>query len=155
MLKTFSHLKNTIRYVVQGDSMAPRFKRGQHLLAERSETLSAPPSRGDVLVVLDPGTLDNMYIKRVVGLPGERVTLKDSLLYLNDIQTTEPYLNGMPSSPGSHNFKWILDSGEYIVLGDNRPHSTDSRSFGPIDIHQVIGRVWFRYWPPNRWGHTK
>ena len=65
---------------------------------------------------------------------------------------SEPYLGGLPSSVGLGESTWDLPAGEYLVLGDNRAHSTDSREFGPIGAERIAGRAWLRYWPLTAWG---
>jgi len=91
-----------------------------------------------------------LYLKRIIGLPGERVALSDGLFYIDDQQTSEPYLGGLPSSLGLSTTNWLLGEGEYVVLGDSRSHSTDSRNFGPIRADQIVGKAWLRVWPLDK-----
>ena len=134
--------------------MAPAFERGQHVLARRAGGALLSLARGDVVIVRDPRDERKSYLKRVVGLPGEQVRLSDGLLYVADIPLKEPYLGGLPPSVGLGDRDWHLGGDEYLVLGDNRTHSTDSREFGPVKQAHIVGKVWFRYWPPGSWGRV-
>ena len=98
------------------------------------------------------------FIKRVIGLPGDRVELRDGKVFVNDAELDEPYLfevNGIPQatepSPGGPE-EWLVPEGEVLVFGDHRQNSADSRTFGPIDTTHVIGRAWLRYWPFDTFG---
>ncbi len=132
--------------VVRGDSMLPNFAKGDVILVSRGAFKDAGPARRDVVAVRDHGGSGMLYLKRVIGLPGERVALSDGLLYIDDQQTSEPYLGGLPSSLGLSTTNWLLGEGEYVVLGDSRSHSTDSRNFGPIRADQIVGKAWLRVW---------
>ena len=92
------------------------------------------------------------YLKRIVGLPGEEVRLSEGMLLIDGERLAEPYLGGLPASPGLGDQQWKLRDGEYFVLGDNRAHSTDSREFGPVGLGLIVAKAWFRCWPPTRWG---
>ena len=139
-------------YTIRGDSMTPAFRRGDRLLISRVAYRSGAPNRGDVVVVRDAREPARRYLKRVVGLPGEEVRLQDGLLYVDGVHMAEPYLEGLPASPGLGYRTWELGDDEYFVMGDNRAHSTDSRDFGPLKLGLIVGRAWFRCWPPRRWG---
>ena len=132
--------------------MYPTLRPDQHVIVAH-DTKSSAMSRGEILVMLDPNQPHNTFVKRVVGLPSDNLIMQDSSLYLDGKHMIEPYLNGTPSAPGSVYHEWKLKSNEYVVLGDNRSHSTDSRQFGPIPFEIIVGKVWFRYWPPNQLGH--
>ena len=103
----------------------------------------------------NPGVDGRHDIKRVIGLPGERVVMAEGLLFIDERQQAEPYLGGLPSSVGLGESAWELGAGEYLVLGDNRAHSTDSRGFGPIGGDRIVGRAWMRYWPLTAWGMVR
>ena len=90
-----------------------------------------------------------------MGLPGEQVRLSEGVVLVDDRELPEPYLGGLPASPGLAEGAWRLGNGEFFVMGDNRGHSTDSREFGPITSGRIIGRAWFRFWPPGRWGRIQ
>jgi signal peptidase I len=134
--------------------MYPTLKPDQHLIVAHDIKSTSTHCRGEILVMLDPNQPNNTLVKRVIGLPGDNLMMQDGSLYLNGKHMTEPYLNGTPSAPGSVYCEWTLKSNEYVVLGDNRSHSTDSRQFGPIPFESIVGKVWLRYWPPNQLGHV-
>jgi signal peptidase I len=130
--------------LVQGDSMRPTLDPGQRIaVGPVRRTLR----RGEV-VVLRRGPRE--MVKRVVGLPGERVRLVDGRLEVDGRHVPEPYAVGRPVRAGAVELDVVLDREELAVLGDSRGHSTDSRSFGPVRSDDVIGIVRFAYWPPRR-----
>jgi signal peptidase I len=107
------------------------------------------PQRGDIVVFRSPGSADKDFIKRVIGLPGETVRIKDGRVYINDQQLDEPYIK--------HKATYDLDarkvpSDSFFVLGDNRPNSSDSHLGWYATADSIIGRAWISYWPPNLWG---
>ena len=135
------------RYKVEGFSMEPSYRHGYHYLVDRSVYRRKPPKRGHVVVLTHPSLDGKALLKRVVGLPGERVSLTNSRVLINGELLNEPYL----SSPGGANplwdLEWVLGQDECFVLGDNRSDSLDSRRLGPVKGDCIIGNVWFRYWP--------
>ncbi len=139
-------------YAVRGDSMKPSFRHGDHLLVSRLAYRVESHRRGEVVIVCDPRRPSSTFLKRIVGLPGEVVRIQDGLLLIDGDHLAEPYLGGLPASPGTDEATWTLARDQYLVLGDNRAHSTDSRHFGPVDRGLIIGGAWFRFWPPRRWG---
>jgi signal peptidase I len=136
----------TARAVVEGASMQPNFYTGQLVIVNRFAYYFSEPQRGDVIVLHDPQDPAQDFIKRVVGLPGEVVQIKEGRVYVNGTRTEEPYIARFCTS-GCDGY-WSLDSEQYFVLGDNRPNSHDSHSFGPIDRKLIVGKAWIRYWPP-------
>ena len=139
-------------YSVRGDSMTPSLHASDRLLVSFRPFATYAPRRGDLVVVRDSRAVERLYIKRVVGLPGGEVRLSQGLLFVGGERLPEPYLEGLPASPGMAESRWSLDQGQYFVMGDNRAHSTDSREFGPVGLGQIEGRAWFRFWPLGRWG---
>lgn len=139
----------TGRYQVHGQSMEPSLHDGQFLIASKVTYWLHPPERGDV-VVLDPPSGDSPvpYIKRVIGLPGDLVEVRDQRVWVNGIALNEPYIAAPPNYPGN----WVVAEGEYFVLGDNRNNSSDSHSWGLLAEDRVIGKAFFSYWPPEYWG---
>lgn len=113
-----------------------------------------PPQRGDIVVLHPPVEQGKPYIKRVIGLPGERLAIHDGGVYINDERLDEPYLNGISTSwAGSFGTQeMVIPEGDVFVMGDNRNNSTDSRIFGPISIDRIIGRAWIAYWPKDDMG---
>lgn len=111
-----------------------------------------PPQRGDIVVLHPPIDNGKPYIKRVIGLPGERLSIRDGAVYINGARLDEPYLNGIATAwSGSIGQEEItIPDDEVFVMGDNRNNSTDSRVFGPIKIDAIIGKAWISYWPSDR-----
>jgi signal peptidase I len=128
--------------LVKGGSMRPTLGPGQRIAVA---PLVRPPARGDLVVLRSPRDLD--VVKRVVGLPGERVRLRAGRLEVDGQQIPEPYLAG-PTRSGELDLQ--LGPAEYLVLGDHRAASTDGRDFGPVGADALVGRVRLAYWPPRR-----
>ncbi|MCB8985193.1 MAG: signal peptidase I [Ardenticatenaceae bacterium] len=129
--------------IVYGASMEPTLHERQRLIVEKVSYRLITPKRGDVVVVAVPDSPVPL-IKRVVGLPGETVEIRDNQVLVNGRALAEPYLpplwqvNYPPTQIPDHSV---------FVMGDNRPVSRDSRSFGPVAIDQIRGHAWVRYWP--------
>jgi signal peptidase I len=141
--------------LVEGDSMRPTLRPGQRLAVG---PLDRPPRRGELVVVRraaspDPSALE--MVKRVVGLPGERVRLVGGRLQVDGVAVAEPYLGAMGTGAGApragaRDLDVRLGEDQYLVLGDHRAASTDGRDFGPVPAAALAGRVRFAYWPPRR-----
>jgi signal peptidase I len=127
-------------YVVEGTSMEPSIPTGTHLYGA---PISTPLERGDV-VLLDDGKED-YAVKRVIGLPGETVQLWRGQVFINREMLVEPYLPKhvytYPVEPLRRGATFVLGEGQYFVLGDNRPYSADSRTYGPVNRKQIKRRV--------------
>jgi signal peptidase I len=144
-------------YKVEQVSMESSLLPGQYVLVDKLTPRWAPYSRGDI-VVFDPpeawSTAGRVpFIKRVVGVPGDRIELRDGDVFVDDVKLEEPYVyddNGVAQqtkpSPGGPT-EWLVSDGALFVMGDHREESADSRSFGSIAVGHVIGRAWLRYWP--------
>lgn len=130
--------------VVFGQSMEPNLMPEQRLIVEKiSLKLGAVPHRNDI-VVLDLPEMDELLVKRIVALPGERIEIRDGVVLVDNRPVDEPY----PHDLGHTSMAPItLGPLEYFVMGDNRDNSNDSRSFGPVHRSSIVGRVWLRYWP--------
>lgn len=141
------------RSEVHGRSMEPTFVEGQRLIISRINYMVGNPQRGDVLVFNSPqsDSDDPSLIKRVVGLPGELVEIRDQEVYINGERLDEPYIKE-PCTRQCRDRQWQLENDEYFVMGDNRNVSNDSRAFGPIKHSAIIGEALFRYWPLNAIG---
>ncbi len=137
----------TARAVVEGASMQPNFYTGQLVIVNRFAYYFDNPARGDVIVLHDPEDPSQDFIKRVVGLPGEVITIREGHVYANGTPLEEPYIPRLCTS--GCDGTWTLDAEHYFVLGDNRPNSHDSHSFGPLDRKLIVGKAWIRYWPPQ------
>jgi signal peptidase I len=135
---------------VVGRSMIPNFNNGEYLIGNKIVYKFSEPVRGDVIIFEYDETVD--YIKRIVGLPGETISIQNGYIYINDKQLDEqPYLDPAILTRGGN----FLQEGEtvqipdtsYFVCGDNRPNSSDSRDFGPIKREQIKGKAWLVYFP--------
>ncbi len=141
--------------LVKGGSMRPTLEPGQRIAVA---PLVRPPARGDLVVLRSPRDLE--VVKRVVGLPGERVRLREGRLEVDGQELPEPYLagprrssrspEGLPRSVNPGELDLELGPAQYLVLGDHRAASTDGRDFGPVGADALVGRVRFAYWPPRR-----
>jgi signal peptidase I len=136
-------------YRIEGYSMEPNFHDGQFLLVNKIVYLLHHPERGDVIVFHFPANPKKNYIKRVIGLPGERVEIREGNLLINGKPVDEP-------QPYNHaDYDWgptTIGPDEYFVLGDNRPESSDSHSWGMLPLKNIVGKAWVSYWPPQLWG---
>lgn len=144
---------------VQGDSMLPNFFSGEYILTDKITFRFEEPKRGDVIVFKAPNNPRKDYIKRVIALPGETISVRDDKVYINGKQLAENYLDpNEPVTPGAYlksGEAVELEASQYFVLGDNRDQSQDSRTWGPIPQEKIIGRVFFRYWPVNAIGRVE
>lgn len=136
-------------FYVEGASMEPNFEPREYLIIDEISYRFHAPSRGDVVVFRYPRDPRQFYIKRLIGLPGERIKIVDGKVYLNDKELSEPYLSLMNLLQDSKQ-EITLGPSEYFVMGDNRMNSLDSRFFGAVDRRFLIGRVWLRGWPMSR-----
>jgi len=129
---------------VYGQSMEPNLHTNERLVIEKISYHLHGPRRGDVVVLRDPAGSPEMLIKRVVGLPGERVTLADGRVYVDGTPIDEPYLDQPTNGSGR---SWVVPPLHVFVMGDNRSASRDSRIFGAVPMEELVGRALFRYWP--------
>ena len=129
---------------VDGQSMEPTLHTNQRIIIEKITYRLHPPERGDIIVLRRPTGAVEPLIKRVVGLPGETVEIKNGLVYIDGEPLDEPYLD--QSTQGSMS-ALVVPEKNVFVLGDNRHASNDSRAFGPVPYSDIIGRAWIRYWP--------
>jgi signal peptidase I len=137
-------------YKIVGKSMLPALADGQYVLLTRASS-SRPVQRGDLVVHRHPMGLEGIYVKRIIGLPDEHVGLDSGQIYINDVLLEENHPDPDQSDPPIN--EWWNGLDEYVVMGDNRREShDDSRAFGAVPGERILGRVWFRYWPPKAWG---
>lgn len=150
-------------YQVEGGSMLPTLTTGERVFVnkfsyfhwdqlpwvtkkEDPDYVFGRPQRGDIVVFnVRRGNSQQTLVKRVVGLPGERVTIRDGKVLINNQPLTEPYITEATSCGGYCDL--VVPNDSYFLMGDNRNGSLDSRSFGPIPARSVIGKVWAVYWP--------
>ena len=135
---------------VLGNSMHPTYKNGEYLMANKLTYRFGEPKRGDVIIFKYSDTQD--FIKRIIGIPGDTIMVKDGKVYVNGQQLDESnYLEDTVYTSGgdylAEGQTITIQDNEYFVLGDNRPHSSDSRTFGPISGNQIKGKAWIVYLP--------
>ena len=131
---------------VYGQSMEPNLHTNERLVVEKLSYRFHGPRRGDIVVLHDPTGGPELLIKRVVGLPGERVAMSDGRVYIDGAPLEEPYLAQPTLGQGR---SWLVPPLSVFVMGDNRGASRDSRVFGTVSMEEIIGRAVFRYWPPD------
>ncbi|MFQ5860717.1 MAG: signal peptidase I [Dehalococcoidia bacterium] len=151
-VSTLVQMLSSARFMVKGDSMEPTLAQDHYVLVSRAAYWFKLPSCGDIVALYDPGEPNMVVIKRIVGLPGEKVDVERGQVFINGGPLEEPYLQQHSRHREDRDGQWSLGEGEYLVLGDNRNDSQDSRSFGPVRRGLIIGRVWLRYWPRQAWG---
>lgn len=135
-------------YQVGDTSMQNSLHGGQSLLVNRVAYLFHAPERGDVIVLRDPTNTNNSLLRRIIGIPGDSVSLDGSTVSVNGVQLNEPYV-AQKFNPGAEAVK--VPPGAYFVLPDNRLTGPDSRSFGVVPANLIIGRAIMVYWPFNQW----
>jgi len=133
--------------VVQGQSMYPSLDTDNRIIVNLFTYRFHKPERGDIIVFSCPGNPKKDYIKRIVGLPGEEVMIRDGIVYINGKSLVEPYVEDTCSNTDMEIVR--LGSDEIFVLGDNRDNSEDSRVWGPVSIRKVRGKAALRFWPPE------
>jgi signal peptidase I len=139
-------------FFVSGKSMEPNFHDGDYLIVDEVSYRLDEPKRGDVIIFRYPRNPKEFFIKRIIGLPGERVEIKDSkiIIYSSENQdglTLDEDIYIPLSTTTSGDYNVILKNDEYYVLGDNRNASADSRIWGVLEEHFIIGKAWVRAWP--------
>lgn len=135
------------RVRVDGFSMNPSLQDGEYILVNKLAYKAGEPQRGDIVVFSFPMDPRQDLIKRVIGLPGETITVRDGKVTINGIPLDEPYIAAPPIYDGS----WEVQAGQLFVLGDNRNESKDSHEWGLLPVENVIGKAILIYWPPPRW----
>ena len=135
---------------VEGQSMEPNLHSEQRLVVEKLSYRFHGPQRFDIVVLKMPSQGEELLIKRVIGLPGETVEIRDGQVYVDDNLLAEPFTD-QSTRPG-RNGQVTVPPLHIYVMGDNRDRSNDSRSFGPVPIDNVVGRAWLSYWPLEQIG---
>lgn len=143
-------------FVIYMSSMEPNFHEGQRLLVNKAvyyrffgNRLFGDPERGDVVVFHAPGNGNGDYIKRIIGLPGDIVTIESKAVYINGTEMDEPYIKAPPRYEMD---ELEIPDGQYFVLGDNRNNSNDSHRGWLVPRENIIGKAWLAFWPPETWG---
>ncbi len=141
---------------VSGLSMFPNFHDGDYIVTNKISYKFDPPKRFDIVVFKNPRDKSQDFIKRIIGLPGDRFKISNDGIVLNGSALQEPYLQSdIKTDPGStikENEEVTVPPDQYLVLGDNRTHSSDSRDWGFITKEEIIGKVFLRYWPKESIG---
>lgn len=141
---------------VQGNSMIPTFHTGDYLITEKVTYRFRGPQLGEIVVVKNPRDESQDFIKRIIAVPGDTIEISNSQVILNGETLNEKYLPaGRPTPAGAflnEGNKVEVATNQYIVIGDNREHSSDSREWGPVTKKEIIGRALFRYFPPQNIG---
>lgn len=143
-------------FYVKGASMEPNFYDHEYLIIDEIGYRFKDPRRGDIIVFRYPRNPQEFFIKRIVGLPGEKIEIKDGNVYIFNEENKdgfileEDYLANDVKTYSTTEDVITLDKDDFFVLGDNRNSSKDSRSFGPVDQSFIIGRVMLRGWPFDR-----
>lgn len=141
---------------IKGGSMEPSFFTGEYILTSKVTYRFRSPNRGDVVVFKSPKNPDIEYVKRIIGLPGDKILIKNSDLYVNGNLIQENYIaaktNLWQGGSTKEGEQLTIPPEEIFVMGDNRPRSSDSREFGPVPTASVIGYVFYRYYPPKKIG---
>lgn len=142
-------------FYVKGASMEPNFHDAEYLIIDELSYRFRSPARGEVVVLRNPARPSEFFIKRIIGLPGEHLEIAGDRIRVTNAAhpvgfslDESPYLD--PSVATNGNLQVDLGGRQYYVFGDNRSYSLDSRSFGPVDRKTIVGRVWIRAWPFER-----
>lgn len=144
---------------VSGRSMVPTFQDGDYIFTDKLTYRFRGPMHGEVVVLKNPRDESEDFIKRILALPGDTIKVENNMLFINGQPINEHYLPGETQTRAGS----FLNEGveinaadnQYFVIGDNRDHSSDSREWGPITKKEIIGKVFFRYWPPQTFGIFK
>jgi len=172
-LLIFLAVRSTVQnFKVEGESMLPSLQNGQYIIVNKlayaqldlskfdwipffdpgdnpMHHVLGTPERGDVVVFRSPGNPDRDFIKRVIGVPGDRIEIRNGIVYVNDEPLVESYITGHTGCPCG---PWVVEPGKYFVLGDHRNNSSDSRIFSAIPEESIIGKALFSYWPLSEVG---
>lgn len=150
---------------VKGSSMYPNFQNGEFLLTNRITYRFGTPQRGDVIVFKAPKSepcaeIECEYIKRIIGMPGDRVMVNNGRVYINSqlLDESDYLAKDLITSNGTflpEGVEKVIPDTYYLPLGDNRPYSRDGREFGPVVRSAIVGKAWLRYWPVSEMGFVK
>lgn len=136
---------------VSGNSMVPTYHNGDYLITEKISYKFRNPLQGEVVVLKNPRDESQDFIKRVIAVPGDTISISNNIVFVNNKPLKENYLpKGIPTPSGAFLTEGsTIKAGEnqYFVLGDNREHSSDSREWGPVTKKEIVGRAFFRYFP--------
>ena len=157
VLPTFIAQPFQVEQVSMRDTIEPQ----QYVLVDKLTPRFDGYHRGDIIVFTPPDNTElganKPYIKRIVGVGGDTVQIKNGSVWVNGTKLDEPYLyqedgTAQPTTPHGDSATWTIPEGDLFVMGDHRQQSQDSRDFGPIAVSSVLGRAWLRYWPAAAFG---
>ena len=137
----------TARVLVDGHSMHPTLENNEYILVNKISFRSKLPEQGDIIVFHFPINPEQDFIKRVIGLPGDEISIESGEVRVNGQVLAEPYIASAPTYVGT----WHVSDDQIFVLGDNRNNSSDSHSWGVVPMDEIIGKAVFVYWPPTEW----
>ena len=139
-------------FIVSGASMEPTFDNGEYLIVDELSYHLNDPARGDVVIFRYPKDPSQFFIKRVIGLPGEQVSISGGTLTVTKADGTSAALDEsyVINKGNGTSATWRLGEGEYFVMGDNRPQSSDSRAWGPLPRNNIVGRAFIRLLPIDK-----
>jgi signal peptidase I len=135
--------------VVDGSSMLPGLENGQRLVVLKAVYFFSSPQRGDIIIANPPVDPGKEYVKRLIGLPGDTVQIKNGQVYLNGTALVEPYIKAPPNYTMD---PVTVQPDHYFLMGDNRNNSYDSHFGWTVTRDEIIGKAWLRYWPFSGWG---
>lgn len=135
------------RIRVDGYSMEPTLEDGEYVLVNKLSYWLGEPAYGDIVVFHFPRSPEQEYVKRVIGLPGDQVTIRSGEVLVNNVPLAENYIKAPPTYIG----EWVVPDESLFVLGDNRNNSSDSHNWGWVPKENVIGKAVLIYWPPKSW----
>ncbi len=144
--------------VVEGISMLPQLDDGERLLVNKLVYYNIQGvswghlERGDIVVFWYPSDPDKSYVKRIIGLPGETVEIRNGRVFINGLELSEPYIDTIHNQNLRENLIKSVDKHYYFVMGDNRDNSSDSRVWGLVPEKYIYGKAFFRYWSPSKAG---
>ena len=141
-------------YIVYGPSMEPNYWEDEWIIVDKLAYKFHTPQTGDIIVFQPPISSTKPFIKRIIGLPGESVEIKDGTVYIHKtdgsvVTLQEPYIKEVFST--NYN-SGVIPADEYFVMGDNRNNSSDSRGGWLASRDKIIGKAWLSIWPPRLWG---
>jgi signal peptidase I len=135
--------------IVDGNSMLPGLENGQRLIVVKAAYRFGDPQRGDIIIIHPPVAPERQWVKRVIGLPGDTILVKNAKVFVNGVPLNEPYINAPPEyiyGPVT------VPANNYFVMGDNRNNSSDSHTGWTVSRENIVGEVWLRIWPFSEWG---
>lgn len=141
-------------FIVSGASMDNTFQDGQYLIVDQVSYYFEDPERGDVVIFRPPNRPDDFFIKRIIGVPGDTVTIEENEVIITNEEYPKGYVLDEPyireeMTTNTPRQPWILGENQYFVMGDNRNFSQDSRVFGILSKSAIKGRAWLRLFPPS------